>query len=57
MRKFIIDDQDLMKWFSDERATGVFVSTEKLDDSDMEDYRMIGVANGSYLGGSTIGKR
>lgn len=49
MRKFIIEGQDLMKWFGDERAERVFVSTEKLDDSDMEDYRMIGVANGSYL--------
>ena len=49
MRKFIIEGQDLIKWFSDERADRVFVSTEKLDDSDMEDYRMIWVANGRYL--------
>ena len=49
MRKFIIDDQDLIKWFSDERAERVFISTEKLDDTDMEDYRMIGVADAEYF--------
>ena len=49
MRNFIIEGQDLIKWFSDERADGVFVSTEKLDDTDMEDYRMIGVADEEYL--------